>query len=581
MSGARPAAAAARRPSSLPPQKPKPSEKGLPAIARPGLEPKMEQPAHDAGLSKERTALMAKRSAKELLALRSDSFMTPMPDGVGKGVDEGVSPSGGEVAPKKHLAFEEELPRDSEGVLDRHDSSASEKAGTPRDKEKDALEPKKKAPSARTTATKVSPSLISKIENNESGCDLKITSLVPFDHLSQLCQALSKNTSTERLDLEGCGVGDKGCLLIRDLLINNKVIKHVDLQMNQVTDVGCRYLAEILPRNTTLHKLYLGYNDIRDDGVYALIGAMRPRGQLEVVVSGNTHVSEAALSRLDRALEQQWRSAPKQFKELKKELSVITGDSIVESPPPRTSARREERERNGEADEGVEAKRARRNDKIAMGRQETKYTLTLEEDVIRGPPFEFKLVSTVHHAETKALSPTQGGETGTTVKAQHDDDGQSRLRQIFNTRWERYRNVVWELLSQEARDLTLPRAEKSPFQTACHQLSTQLSAKSSMAAQRRLLNEESLHWQVAAQSGQLSEEARCQAVERRVHALLLKFRHMEEDMVRQQREDIVSSLILQPALAHPCDGQSGGDTVVPCPFRVQISLAHLPGILTT
>ena len=404
-------------------QNPRTSEKGLPAIAR---HPKMEQPAHDAGLSKERTALMAKRSAKELLALRSDSFMTPMPDGVGKGVEEGVSPSGGEVAPKKHLAFEEELPRDSEGVLDRHDSSASEKAGTPRDKEKDALEPKKKAPSARTTATKVSPSLISKIENNESGCDLKITSLVPFDHLSQLCQALSKNTSTERLDLEGCGVGDKGCLLIRDLLINNKVIKHVDLQMNQVTDVGCRYLAEILPRNTTLHKLYLGYNDIRDDGVYALIGAMRPRGQLEVVVSGNTHVSEAALSRLDRALEQQWRSAPKQFKELKKELSVITGDSMVESPPPRTSARREERERNGEADEGVEAKRARRNDKIAMGRQETKYTLTLEEDVIRGPPFEFKLVSTVHHAETKALSPTQGGETGTTAKAQHDDDGQSR-----------------------------------------------------------------------------------------------------------------------------------------------------------
>jgi len=63
-------------------------------------------------------------------------------------------------------------------------------------------------------------------------------------------------------------------------------------------------LAEILPRNNTLQKLYLGYNDIRDDGVYALIGAMRPRGQLEVVVNGNTHVSDQALSRLDRALDQ-------------------------------------------------------------------------------------------------------------------------------------------------------------------------------------------------------------------------------------------------------------------------------------
>ena len=65
-----------------------------------------------------------------------------------------------------------------------------------------------------------------------------------------------------------------------------------------------RHLAEILPRNTTLHKLYLGYNDIRDDGVYALIGAMRPRGQLEVIVNGNTHVSDQALTRLDRALDQ-------------------------------------------------------------------------------------------------------------------------------------------------------------------------------------------------------------------------------------------------------------------------------------
>ena len=65
--------------------------------------------------------------------------------------------------------------------------------------------------SNRTTATKISASLISKIENNESGCDLKITALVPFDHLSQLCQALSKNESTERLDLEGCGVRSPIC----------------------------------------------------------------------------------------------------------------------------------------------------------------------------------------------------------------------------------------------------------------------------------------------------------------------------------------------------------------------------------
>ena len=30
-----------------------------------------------------------------------------------------------------------------------------------------------------------------------------------FDAVSQLCEALASNDSTDRLDLEGCGIGDK------------------------------------------------------------------------------------------------------------------------------------------------------------------------------------------------------------------------------------------------------------------------------------------------------------------------------------------------------------------------------------
>lgn len=156
---------------------------------------------------------------------------------------------------------------------------------------------------------KVSAALLQKITSNQSGSDLKITGLITFDAASQLCEALASNESTDRLDLEGCGIGDKGCLLLKDLLIRNTRIKHVDLQMNQISDIGCKYLAESISQNTTLQRLYLGYNDIRDDGVLALIGAMRPRGQLEIVVSGNTHVSDEVLSRLDRALELQWTTA--------------------------------------------------------------------------------------------------------------------------------------------------------------------------------------------------------------------------------------------------------------------------------
>ena len=399
----------------------------------------------------------------------------------------------------------------------------------------------------------VSASLISKIENNESGNDLKITSLVPFDHLSQLCRALLKNTSTERLDLEGCGVGDKGCALIRDLLMGNRVIKHVDLQMNQVTDVGCRSLAEILPRNTTLHKLYLGYNDIRDDGVYALIGAMRPRGQLEVFVNGNTHVSDQALSRLDRALDQQWRSAPKPKKE-----SAPYADS------PRTMTRSRVEERSEET-EGREAKRARA-ESAARKVPKANVSLMLQDDVLLGEPFEFKFVSSERHS--------------TDLSPETSEHSRIHLRQKFLTQWRRLQNAISELLAQEARDLTLPMAGKSLCQTACQFLSMQKSTKSSMLAQHRLQMQERMRWEACATGGQLTEEARRKKVESRVHALLVKLRHMEEDMVRQQRAEAVSQA---QALPHSFGEEQGAGCLllVPCPFRVQICLKHLSGCLST
>ena len=50
--------------------------------------------------------------------------------------------------------------------------------------------------------------------------------------------ALKSNRSTDTIDLEGCGIGDEGCVLVRDLLLANKCISDLDLQMNQVTDKG-------------------------------------------------------------------------------------------------------------------------------------------------------------------------------------------------------------------------------------------------------------------------------------------------------------------------------------------------------
>lgn len=50
----------------------------------------------------------------------------------------------------------------------------------------------------------------------------------------------------------------------------------------------------------------MGYNNIRDDGVLSLISSMKPGRQLDLVVSGNAHVSDSVLGKLERALEKQW-----------------------------------------------------------------------------------------------------------------------------------------------------------------------------------------------------------------------------------------------------------------------------------
>lgn len=50
----------------------------------------------------------------------------------------------------------------------------------------------------------------------------------------------------------------------------------------------------------------VGYNNITDQGVLALLEAMLPGRKLELVVSGNSSVSEQVLYKLERALDKQW-----------------------------------------------------------------------------------------------------------------------------------------------------------------------------------------------------------------------------------------------------------------------------------
>ena len=74
----------------------------------------------------------------------------------------------------------------------------------------------------------------------------QVSCLLTHTQLGALVGALKSNRSTDTIDLEGCGIGDEGCVLVRDLLLANKCISDLDLQMNQVTDKGAMTLLSCL-----------------------------------------------------------------------------------------------------------------------------------------------------------------------------------------------------------------------------------------------------------------------------------------------------------------------------------------------
>ncbi|EKX55263.1 hypothetical protein GUITHDRAFT_99045 [Guillardia theta CCMP2712] len=486
-----------------------------------------------------------------------------------------------EIELKRKLAFDEA--RESEG----RSESLSEKDSAP-----------SKPRTSRTTATKVSAQLLARIENNESGCDLKITALIPFVSLNSLCDALANNTSTERLDLEGCGVGDKGCLLIRDLFLKNKTIKHLDLQMNQISDVGCRHLSEILSQNVTLQKLYLGYNDIRDDGVYALIAAMRPQGQLEIVVNGNSYVSDQALARLDRALEQQWR--PVMAKPRREASSPLPCSEKVEKllKKPRVSEEGRKADKEKEAKpKGLKKQSAGRSllpcslaidstfylspPKKGSSSDDTCHT---DPNLHRGAPFEYQILEKTNvrcPLFWKALDVPRSIEqtsfwSDLSKLSEGGDEhmrARKKLAERFHQQWTMLRTSISDQLEQECRDLQI-QPNVGIFRSTCDFLARQ---KHYIKDSKKLTNRI---------SEIKSEDIRKSVVETRVKELELKFRlnlrHMEEDIAREQKIEARVLAEMQGVKPHmqggelpPGISQDSMIVHVPCPFQVDIVCCHV------
>lgn len=167
------------------------------------------------------------------------------------------------------------------------------------DVSKDSIKPR----AARTTAIKVTAGLLAKVASGLCGADLKITGIMPHDSLLQLCDALVANVVTRRLDLEGCGVGDRGCIMIRDLLLKNRTIETLDLKLNQISDAGVKLLADAMQKSASIQMLFLNDNDVTDLGVQHLLAALQNGCGCFVSLRGCCRVSPAMLQELEDFVE--------------------------------------------------------------------------------------------------------------------------------------------------------------------------------------------------------------------------------------------------------------------------------------
>ena len=204
---------------------------------------------------------------------------------------------------------------------------------------KDSVKPR----AARTTAIKVTAGLLAKVASGFCGADLKITGIMPHDSLSQLCDALVGNVVTRRLDLEGCGVGDRGCISIRDLLLKNRTIETLDLKLNQISDAGVKLLADAMQKSASIQMLFLNDNDVTDLGVQHLLAALQNGCGCFVSLRGCCRVSPAMLQELEDFVE--GRTVPalpvqakpaipeKESKDKKRECDIEKSDKVKVSQP--------------------------------------------------------------------------------------------------------------------------------------------------------------------------------------------------------------------------------------------------------
>jgi Ran GTPase-activating protein (RanGAP) involved in mRNA processing and transport len=124
--------------------------------------------------------------------------------------------------------------------------------------------------------TKLSPSLLQRIQNNDSSLtNLELSqNSIDDEGVKALAVALKQNQTLTHLHLDFKKISDEGAKVLAVALEQNKTLIHLDLFRNNINVAGAKALADALKQNQTLTYFGLTFNNIGDRGAKALAVAL-------------------------------------------------------------------------------------------------------------------------------------------------------------------------------------------------------------------------------------------------------------------------------------------------------------------
>jgi Ran GTPase-activating protein (RanGAP) involved in mRNA processing and transport len=118
--------------------------------------------------------------------------------------------------------------------------------------------------------------------------------------MRSLKEVLYLSKTIKELNLAGNKIGDEGCIMVCDALMQkqNQSLTYLNLSDNQITCKGAAQVAELIKKCKTLEELYLSTNNIANDGARQIAAALKTRRDFKTIDIDNNKFSGAAILEL-------------------------------------------------------------------------------------------------------------------------------------------------------------------------------------------------------------------------------------------------------------------------------------------